>query len=217
MKTFGMYVFVLLSTICLGTEAPSVTLDEYIKVHNQSVSEGHIGQFPDKVNFFQSLIQKNPWIKNVGEIGFNAGHSSEIFLHTNPDVRVVSFDIMLHPYSRIGKQYIDMKYPGRHTLIEGDSLTSVISFFNKNKNFHFDLIFIDGNHAFNWAYRDIINMKKLASPTTIVITDDITYSDVSKAWNQCIREGQLKEVNRVTCGTGIALGNYVFPQKNKTR
>jgi len=50
---------------------PAVTLDEYIQERHEHVSEGHISGW--KLDFFRSLIQKNPTINLIGEIGFNAG------------------------------------------------------------------------------------------------------------------------------------------------
>ena len=109
----------------------------------------------------------------VGEIGFNAGYSALAFLYANPNMNVVSFDIGTHPYVQIAKEYIDEKFPGRHTLIEGDSKETVPQYVEENPEVRFDTIFIDGGHhpAIVWA--DITNMQKLAHKDTDVIMDDL--------------------------------------------
>jgi predicted O-methyltransferase YrrM len=206
-------LFLTQSIPCAG-EAPSITLDQYLRQMGAVVTEGHIcSENSGKVEFFTKLLQSSPSIANIGEIGFNAGHSSDIFLSATPKIKVVSFDIVSHTYARIGKQYIDSKYPGRHLLIEGNSLISVPDFSKKNPRVCFDLIFIDGGHDFNTAYSDIINMRKLASLNTIVVVDDINYPDVAAAWEKCVREGYAKEIQRFEGKNRIwAMGKYMFPE-----
>ena len=74
------------------------------------------------------------------EIGFNAGHSSELFLKYT-SAHVTSFDLGEHPYVSHAKEYIDA-YPGRHSLIIGDSTVTVPKCIGK-----YDIIFIDGGHS----------------------------------------------------------------------
>lgn len=111
----------------------------------------------------------------VGEIGLNAGYSALAFLYANPNTDVVSFDIGTHPYIEIAKEYIDEKFPGRHTLVEGDSKKAVPQYAKENPEIQFDTIFIDGGHETRTAYSDIYNMKQLAHKNTDVVMDDLTY------------------------------------------
>ena len=66
-------------------------------------------------------LAKKDGIVNILEIGFNAGHSAELWLSVKPNIKVTSFDIGTHSYLTLGKDFIDRKFPGRHTLILGDS------------------------------------------------------------------------------------------------
>lgn len=54
----------------------------------QNLAEGHVGvcspQLTKKVN--------------VMEIGFNGGHSAELFLKNNTDIHLTSFDVDVHSY-----------------------------------------------------------------------------------------------------------------------
>lgn len=117
------------------------------------------------------------------EIGFNAGHSAELFLSSNKNINLVSFDIGHHAYVNLGKEFIDKTYPNRHTLIIGDSLSTVPEYFKK-ENKKFDLIFIDGGHDYNNAKGDMLNCKNLAHDKTIVVLDDtMNNENWIKSWN----------------------------------
>ena len=190
----------------------SLSLNEYLDAHNQKVTEGYVSSRTHlQVEFFTALLQKNSHIQNIAEIGFNAGHSSDLFLKTLPSVKVLSFDIMEHGYARVGKEYVDLQYPSRHHLIEGNSLVTVPSYHKENPESTFDLIFIDGGHDFKTALNDIINMKSLSSAATLLVMDDIKYKPVLKAWEQCLQNGLIKEVQRYSGGgKAWVVGQYVW-------
>ena len=93
--------------------------------------EGYSQQVPQQVEDLISLTNK-PNI-NVMEIGFNAGHSAEIFLENNKDLTLTSFDLGRHPYVLSAKEYIDSIYPNRHTLIIGDSRQTIPMFLKQKR------------------------------------------------------------------------------------
>ena len=57
-----------------------------------NMGEGHSGQIVKQTETLKELVS-NPLIKNVLEIGFNSGHSADTFLSSNPNIKLVSFDI----------------------------------------------------------------------------------------------------------------------------
>lgn len=138
----------------------------------------------------------------VGEIGFNAGLSARAFLEADPDIRVVSFDLCetrSAPAGRIAKASIDKKYPGRHTLVGGDSRDTVPKYAANNPDVRFDVVFIDGGHLYEIARADIDNMRALSTPETAVIMDDLVpwfaYGiGPAKAWQDAIDEGVIEQV-----------------------
>lgn len=147
----------------------------------------------EQITHFTSLIQ-NKDVKSIAEIGFNAGVSSCAFLEASPEVQVISFDTGEHVYVQDAKKYIDATFPGRHTLLLGNSKTTVPKFAKDHSSTSFDLIFIDGGHDFETAKADLINMKKLATPNTILIFDDLTpwHSwgiGPTKAWLEALQSG----------------------------
>lgn len=167
--------------------------------------------------------------KLVGEIGFNAGLSARAFLQANPHSQVVSFDLCetrSAPAGRIAKQMIDRDFPGRHTLVCGDSTVSVPQYARENPDVRFDVVFIDGGHEHEVARADIHNMRALSTHETAVVMDDLVpwfaYGiGPAKAWNEAIAEGVLKQVELFKDGKPVeelkpsglrcwALGHYLL-------
>lgn len=209
---FLLAVGVVCTSNGYSKDISNLSLDDYIRDQHEYVTEGHICNGTKiQVSFFRDFFKQNPHIKNIAEIGFNAGHSSEIFLTSNPEIKVTSFDIMQHSYAITGKKYIDFRYPQRHVLISGNSLTSVPEFAKKHNTSRFDLIFIDGGHDFDTAFHDIINMKNLASAKTVLVVDDTNYPSVLNAWIQCVKDGYVTEIKRYNVGKkSWVVGQYYF-------
>ena len=69
------------------------------------------------------------------------------------------------------------------------------NYFLKNKN-KFDLIYIDGNHLYDFVKNDILNSLKCLNKNGIIVTDDYKLKgwwndDVTKATNHCIKQNSL--------------------------
>jgi predicted O-methyltransferase YrrM len=149
-----------------------------------------------------------PNVKLIGEIGFNAGFSSHAFLTANPDVTVCSFDIAEHVYVSEAKQHIDQTFPGRHTLIVGNSMDTVPTFRKLNPHLIFDLIFIDGGHTYDLAIRDLANMRAFAGPDTVLVMDDITPwhewgVGPTLAWQQAVAGGYVVQEELIKDGVAV--------------
>ena len=192
------------------------SLKEYIINNNIKISEGHSGNKLDQRKLLTKLVSKDN-IKNILEIGFNAGHSSELFLSQNNNVNVVSFDVGYHDSVKLCKKFIDQKYPNRHKLIIGNSLETIP---NYNENIKFDLFFIDGGHDYNTAKNDIINCKRLSHENSIVVMDDVVNNrslikrskkGPNKAWDEVKRLNIVKEIGfeDYGIGNGTTWGYYL--------
>jgi len=185
------------------------------KIYN--FDEGFSQQVEEQTTFLKNIVN-NPSIKYVMEIGFNGGHSSELFLSSNKNIQVVSFDIGEHNYVKLGKEFIDKTYPNRHELIIGNSLETV-PYYSTNVNKKFDIIFIDGGHMYDVARGDIINCKKLAHDKSIVIMDDTIINHdwlrhwnlgPNRAWKEAKEWNIIKELGSVdySSGRGQSWGYY---------
>jgi predicted O-methyltransferase YrrM len=123
---------------------------------------------------FLAGVASDPRIERIAEIGFNGGFSSYTFLSANPRAAVYSFDLCQFDYSMAAKAHIDELFPGRHTLIPGDSTSTVPEFSRRHPDLRFDLIFIDGGHAYDVAKADLHNTRALATERTVLVIDDLT-------------------------------------------
>lgn len=191
----------------------------YLNKKNITDYEGNSGDIPEQTAKLQELCS-NIEYKNIMEIGFNAGHSANTFL-SHSLAHVTSFDLNVRDSVIHAKEYIDTKYPGRHTLILGDSTVTVPRFIEENPSTKFDLIFIDGGHSFEIAMADLENCKKLAHENTIVVVDDVILSielqmewsiGPSKAWAEAIMQQMIVPYNAEIYGRGrgMSWGKYRF-------
>ena len=129
-------------------------------------------------------------VQRVGEVGFNTGHSASAFLHSDPNLHVTSFDIGEHDYIGQAKEHVDARYPGRHHLVIGDSGETLPSY----EGDPFDLLFIDGGHAYATAFMDIVNGRRVTAEGAIVIVDDLvpyrrSGFGPSLAWTRAVAAG----------------------------
>jgi len=196
------------------------TVTEYLKERGFINFEGYSAQNNDEVELLKKLLNEKT-IKNILEIGFNAGHSSEIFLESRNDIHVTSFDMGIHTYVKIAKQYIDKTYPTRHKLIYGDSRITLPEYIENNCDKKFDLIFIDGGHYNDVPEKDLFNCKFLSHEETIVIMDDTMNNPEyinswnimpNKAWKDAIESNYIKEICTFDFSKthGLSYGKYIF-------
>jgi len=148
-------------------------------IHQSGDFEGHIGCSRDKIEFLSQIIhQYQP--NRIAEIGFNAGHSSCLFLYSDPNCNVTSFDLCEHKYSIKTQDYVKQQFPNRLKIICGDSTQTVPKYKDSNR---FDLIFVDGGHENNLPYLDLKNsLQFLAKEGSLIIMDDTYYSFLVTQW-----------------------------------
>ena len=184
-----------------------VSLDEYLQRHGYNVTPEGSGS---KDNYaiegystdaqrqqFAELLTVHPHVTEVLEIGLNAGHSAEAFLKQCPNLkRLVSIDINWHPYTAHAVAYLSSMYRERFVFMAGDSLVKVPELASMHPEQKFDLIFIDGNHNYDYCFRDIVNARALARPNALILIDDYENPDVQRAIRKC-RELRIIEVRHI--------------------
>ena len=155
------------------------------------------------------------------EIGFNAGHSAEVFLQNNTELTLTSFDLGQHNYVTTAKEYIDTTYPNRHKLFLGDSRITIPIYLKNNKDTKFDIIFIDGGHQYEIAKADMENCFHLAHKDTIVVLDDTIFTKgwekdytigPTRTWTEHLQQNKIIELNRkdYCIGRGMSWGKYIL-------
>ena len=175
--------------------------------------EGYSAQIEEQKN---DLIEECKKINgtNIMEIGFNLGHSSEIFLKNFPAFSVTSFELG-NQFTTTAKFYLDKFYKdANHMLILGDSKKEIIKFSKNFPSAKFDLIFIDGDHRYNTALEDLENCKSISHAETVIIFDDVydDECDPGRAWKKMINDGKIIETSRKVYNKdrGQVIGKYVL-------
>jgi len=161
----------------------------YVRDHGGQLAEGVSS--PAQAVYLRELAHSRN-AKHIGEIGFNIGFSAVAFLESAPDTRVVSFELNSRPAVELAKEFIDMRYPGRHRLIIGNSMETVPNYAGDP----LDLAFVDGGHEYDTVRADIRNARAIAKPGATVVVDDIIPwypwgRGPHQAWQEAIAEGLL--------------------------
>ena len=131
----------------------------------------------------------------VCEVGFNAGHSTLLWLMQDPRVRVRAFDLGIHWYSPHVTGFFDAAFDaGRVEVVFGDSQQTLPAFaaaFNSSSPPEFcDLIFVDGDHHYAAALADLRNLRAAARPGHhVLLMDDPDHDEVGRAWRAVLADG----------------------------
>ena len=119
-----------------------------------------------------NLFNYSQKAQSIMEIGFNAGHSSLLYMLSNPTSTLQLFDLGAHSYTRACFDYLSSQFPNRMKIEYGDSCQTVPAYVAKNTGKVFDMIHIDGGHCEHVVQSDILNSIQLSDGKTVIISDD---------------------------------------------
>ena len=155
------------------------------------------------------------FVKTVCETGFNAGHSTLIWLLANPNAKVYSFDLNKHPCTEPMAHYLKNRFPDRFTVTFGDSTETLPAFRQENPHVTCDMMIADGGHTVDVASADFGNFYRMSNKKNIVFYDnhpDRFY--IGTSWELLKRRGVLTEYFRCQYIRrnmhGFTFGQYVF-------
>lgn len=126
---------------------------------------------------------------------------------------VWSFELGDAPYHRAAHDYVDSAFPGRLSVVYGDSHETVPRFAAAHPEVKCDVIFVDGDHTYRGALEDFRNMRALAnSQRHLLVADDVglardaaTDADgslgaayCSQAWYTLVQSGEVVPVATVS-------------------
>lgn len=144
--------------------------DDDVKLHSSitpNMSSPIMGCLRDVHFPILKDIVKRTGVKNILEIGFNAGHSCLSWLLSSDDTKVVGLDIY---YPEQSVRYLRENYTDRFFFVNADSKTLSETDVIEQWENEFDLIFIDGDHSYEAVFRDLKNSLRL-NPKYIVFDD----------------------------------------------
>lgn len=161
-------------------------LCEHVVKSGGEITEGS-STMPELL-FLAEQASSLPRNARICEVGFNAGMSTIAMLYSNPTCRITSFD--KGEWSCVGpaKEYIDKRYPGRHSLVLGDSKETLAH----HTSGKYDLSFIDGGHDYETARSDVFALVPISKR---VIMDDIGMPGVSKAWAEALKDLSVRPIS----------------------
>ena len=143
--------------------------------------------------YIYEIIKENKF-KNILEIGMGNGMSSLYICSALDELSKSSkmFHLTsIDPFQKIdwenaGLQTLkDAGFSKYHTLIEEVdylALPNLLKETDQNKISKFDLIFIDGNHLFDYTLLDFFFAVKLLNIGGVIILNDIRYENTGKAY-----------------------------------
>lgn len=151
-------------------------LDQFLLRKNMTF-EQLIKSFEQKQENIANLVSGDDQhirVKNILEVGFNAGNSSLVMLlHAKASTCLTVVDLCAHSYTKPCFDYLRQKFGERIKLIEGDS-TVVLKTMSKDSSRleSYDFIHIDGGHALTVASQDLSNAHLLLKRKGVILCDD---------------------------------------------
>lgn len=169
--------------------------------------EGHITSSSKALSMYYE-IARSPLVNTICEVGFNAGHSTAIFLNANPKAQILSFDIGQFDYTIKQAELATELFGDRFHITWGDSRESIPTFREMHPEVQCDLISVDGDHSTEGTLADLENFHKMATCRNWVLMDDAGWNSTNTAWQMAKDKGILTQVE---CFADMAPApNYQF-------
>ena len=115
----------------------------------------------------------NPSSEYILELGFTGGFTT-LYMLENTTSYVITIDKMNFDYHYFGKNFVDAKYPNRHTLLVGAPGQLTTHFDEHYKNIKFGLIYINKSKHFDHIYNYLVSYRKYAHEDTIIFLKGTT-------------------------------------------
>ena len=179
--------------------------------------EGHSAKSHEQALTYIHLVRA-PFVKTVCETGFHTGHSTFIWLASNPNVHVFSFDIGEYDYARPMAELLSTMFAARLTLTWGDSVQTIPQFRKYNPGITCDVIVVDGGHNTRVAQSDMDNFRSMANKENILLFDDYPSrlhnfnNTLGQVWAREKESGNVQEVFKCSfapdLNRGFSVGQF---------
>jgi hypothetical protein len=121
---------------------------------------------------FYWRVAAGPAVRHICEVGFNAGHSTALWMSANPTATIDTFDLFSpHQTGFMTPNLLLLQrlFPGRITAHAGDSLKTIPA---ASLAAPCDLVHVDGKHSYVNTLLDAINFMRKAHPLALYLFDD---------------------------------------------
>jgi hypothetical protein len=121
---------------------------------------------------FYWRVAASPAVRRICEVGFNAGHSTALWLSANPTATIDTFDLFSlhqHGFKTPNLHLLQRLFPGRITAHAGDSLKMIPA---ASLSAPCDLVHVDGRHSYLNTLWDAVNFMRKAHPSALYLFDD---------------------------------------------
>ena len=129
---------------------------------------GSIAAHRNQIDFYYRTAT-SPAVRTICEVGFNAGHSTAVWLAANPAAIIHSFDLFRANYSTQTLSYLQGRFPGRIISHSGDSTRSVPA---TPLSPPCDLVHVDGRHSYLNVVQDFVNLLVKSRDDALFLFDD---------------------------------------------
>ena len=160
-------------------------------------------------------------IRTACEVGMNAGHSATALLEGLETV-LVTFDLMILPYSNATRAALQERYPGRIHFFGGRSQVQVPHYAAVARQQLglplCDVWFIDGDHE-NGALFDMLAALNVSRDGAMMVADDCSpkHPKVQSAWRTLVDGGLIYDSWNRTMSHGMkgwCVGRYKRSEHN---
>ncbi len=179
--------------------------------------EGFSAQLHTQALTYIHLVRA-PFVKTVCETGFHAGHSTFLWLASNPNIHVFSFDAGEYDYARPMAELLSTMFAARLTLTWGDSVQTIPQFRKYNPGVTCDVIVVDGGHTATVAQSDMMNFRHMATEKNILLFDDYPSrmynfnQTLGQVWEREKQSGNIKEIFKCSfapdLNRGFSVGQF---------
>ena len=120
-------------------------LDKYLRFNKVGTLEGHMGVDRGKGELLRMVVKSKQPVC-VAQTGLCSGHSASCILDACKQATLISFEIKQNDLSKCACSYISEKFPGRHSVVYGNSQETLPKFIADRLPLerYNDLAFIDG-------------------------------------------------------------------------
>jgi len=165
-----------------------------------------------QLDYYQH-IASGSFARTVCEVGFNAGHSTLLWLNSHPNIHVYSFDED-DRCVKTGAAFVYKRFLKRFHLLLGEPLVTLPLFAKQYPHVKCDIIHIDIENDTATVEASIKHMQHLARPRYHVLLVNNTPCSavwcVNSAWSRTTRAGIVRETERFspTKDCGWSVGHF---------